>query len=93
MNASQAAGGVAFSLNKEEALVLFEMLQRLVDEDETKLLPLLHSSAEFAVLCRMNNHLEKNLPEALLDTYNDLLRAARALIVRQSGAYNGIEEI
>ncbi len=93
MRAARGNGDIAFTLSRQEALVLFEMLQRLVDDDETKLLPLLHSSAEFAVLCRINNRLEEVLPEPFLDTYDDLLKAARAAIVRESGRYEGIEEV
>ncbi len=93
MRAESAVDDITVRLSRHEALVLFEMLQRLVDDDETKLLPLLHSSAEFAVLCRINNHLEKTLPEPLLENYDDLLKAARASIIRQSGRYLGIEEV
>lgn len=89
---SETTGEIAFGLSREEALVLLELLQRLVEEEEARLIPLLHSSAEFAVLCRINNHLEKNLPEALRDDYDVLLRKARALIIRQNGHYPGIEE-
>lgn len=84
--------GIDFTLSRQEALVLFELLQRLVEENEQDLLPLLHSSAEFAVLCIMNNHLEKILAEAAGDDYEDVLKRARAVIIRQSGRYEGIEE-
>jgi hypothetical protein len=92
MRLLQAKEEVTFTLTKEEALVLFEMLQRLVEDNEKALLPLLHSSAEFAVLCRMNSHLEKTLAEPLRDNYEALLLKARKAILRQSGVFEGIEE-
>lgn len=92
MQMVHAHNKVTLALEKEEALVLFEMLQRLVEEDEKSLLPLLHSSAEFAVLCRLNSHLEKSLSEPFCPDYDTILMQARGAIIKQSGYYQGIEE-
>jgi hypothetical protein len=83
---------VTFALTRQEALVLSEALQRLIDDGERTLLGLLHSSAEFAVLCRLNNHLQSCLPETLSESYEDALRTARRAIIKQAGHYEGIEE-
>ncbi len=92
MRLLKAKEEVTFTLTNVEALVLFEMLQRLIEGDEKALLPLLHSSAEFAVLCRMNNNLEKTLAEPFLENYEGLLQKARKAIIKQSGIFEGIEE-
>jgi len=92
MKMSPIQDKISVLLDKEEALVLFEMLERLVEEREKELLPLLESSAEFAVLCRLASHLEQHLKEPLSDDYETLLTKARALIIKQSGRYPGLEE-
>lgn len=83
---------VNFSLSRSEALVLSETLTRLIDDDEKPLLSLLHSSAEFAVLCRLNNHLQSGLPELFNENYEKLLNAARKALIKESGHYSGIDE-
>ncbi len=88
----QAKNEVVLPLSKEHALVLFELLQRLTEDREGELLPLLHSSAEFAVLCAINSTLEKTLSEPFLDNYEDVLKKARASIIKKTGLYEGIEE-
>jgi hypothetical protein len=83
---------VVLTLDREQALVLFDLLQRLTEDEEARLLPLLNSSAEFAVLCAMNNQLEKTLAEPFSEHYEELLKKARAQIIRLTGRYEGIEE-
>lgn len=92
MQANRTSSHIALALSKEEALVLCELLQRIVEEDEKPLLPLLHSSAEFAVLCRLNNNLEKVIPELFYDHYDDLIKTARTLLIKESGHFEGISE-
>ncbi len=92
MEATRDKDRIRIALHREEALVLGELLQRVVEDDNTMLLPLLHSSAEFAVLCRMNNHLEQCLPEMAADYYDDEVRRARQSIIKHTGKFEGIEE-
>ena len=91
MESSRQTTAISLVLDEEESLVLHDLLQRLVEENEQKLLPLLESSAEFAVLCRLNSHLEKQLPEALEDDYEAKLTRARKRIIGKTGRYEGIE--
>ena len=88
----QAKDEVTLSFSKDEALVLLEMLQRLTDDNEKYLLPLLHSSAEFAVLCAINSDLEQIMAEPFLDNYDELVKKARSAIIKRWGTFEGIEE-
>lgn len=66
---------VTFHLSRDEALVLFEWLSRLTDDDAQA--PVVHPAEEIALL-RVLGRLEKALVEPFDPRYREILAAARA---------------
>ncbi len=83
---------VTLTMNNDEALVLGEMLQRILENSEADLIKFLESSAEFAVLVRINNNLEKVLPQHFAENYDAQVAHARVAIIKESGRFEGIAE-
>lgn len=68
-------------LGRAEALVLFEFLYRLDDNDDWPTDP-----AEQVALWRLTGALEKTLTEPLMADYQQLLNEARSALRQQAGA-------
>lgn len=77
---------VVLTLPSDCALVLFELLSRLVrDENGMALLPLAHHDAELWALNSVVNRLESELADPLRDDYLARLDEARARVAERNG--------
>lgn len=70
---------VVIELGRAEALVLFELLHRLEDEDVV-----LEDDAEQVALWRLSAALERTLVEPFRPDYHELLERARSQLADQS---------
>jgi len=76
---------ILLELDRSFALVLFEFLARVVDEEDGEPLEsALDHDAELPALCALLALLEEHLDEAFADDYRDRLARARALVLRIS---------
>lgn len=70
---------VTIELGRAEALVLFELLHRLEDEDVTP-----EDHAEQVALLRLSGALERTLVEPFRPDYRELLERARSQLIDSS---------
>ena len=79
---------VILALSQDEALVLFDLLARLVDDrDAVELLPLLEHDAELWALIRVQGLLETRLVQPFLADYRALVDSARDRLVAAHGPW------
>ena len=77
---------VALPLTGDEALVIFELLSRLVDERQGQdLVPLIKHDAELWALNSALLRLERELEQPLLQDYLMLLESARTRLAEANG--------
>ena len=65
---------ITITLNKDEALVLFEFLSRFNENDNKEIF---QDQAEEKVLWRIEGQLEKILVEPFMPNYQDIIKEAR----------------
>lgn len=82
------ADTVTIELAREEALVLFDLLQREIDlANGKRLVSATEHEGELWALNGLNCMLEKNVGEAFRPEYPQLVDAARAALVERNGAW------
>lgn len=77
-----AKGTTTFTLERAEALVLFEMLAHL---DDQNCVPL-HTPAEKLAMARLQGSLEHVLVEPFMPEYDSLVEEARSELMTQVGS-------
>ena len=65
---------ITITMNKDEALVLFEFLSRFNENDNKEIF---QDQAEEKVLWRIEGQLEKILVEPFMPNYQDIIKEAR----------------
>ncbi|WP_439499037.1 hypothetical protein [Bosea sp. (in: a-proteobacteria)] len=86
-NAAQpATTGLVAELGQDEALVLFEMLHRWLDDDRGRTIrSAVVDDAEIWALNALSNTLERGLPQPFVAEYGALLDAARVRLRDKNG--------
>jgi hypothetical protein len=79
---------IQLNLNRDEAIVLFDFLQREIDRrNGTGLKPLVNHESELWALNGLNSLLERELAEPFRKDYPSLLSQAQKTLVERCGSW------